>query len=154
MVLFGKDIEMWRLLQAPRALPKSTKARTGARTGRCATRPPTTVYAGVEGTQNAVLRSTDGGLNWTGVLTDPLASRPFLAVDPPNTVYAIDKLERTVYSSTVDGNPGTWNQTAASPNGWFANDLAIELPSYLYAAMGGKINQASTRATTTVTVGQ
>lgn len=100
---------------------------------------PTTVYAGTEGAQNAVLRSTDGGLNWTEVLTDPLQSRPFLAVDPPNTVYAIDKYESTVYSSTVDGDPGTWNQTA-SPNGWYANDLTIEPPSYLYAAMGGQEN--------------
>jgi photosystem II stability/assembly factor-like uncharacterized protein len=99
---------------------------------------PTIVYAGVEGTQTAVLRSTDGGLNWTEVLTDPLVSRPYLAVDPPNTIYAMDRYKRTVYSSTVGGDPGTWNPTADRPDGWHANDLAIELPSYLYAAMGGR----------------
>ena len=71
---------------------------------------PNVVYALVEATRSAVLRSIDGGWNWETVNSDRgIANRPFyycqLAVDPLNE-HRVYKVESEI-SLTIDGGE-TW----------------------------------------------
>jgi photosystem II stability/assembly factor-like uncharacterized protein len=71
---------------------------------------PQMLYAGTGNSSftwgpDYVFRSTDAGLSWTEVLTD---GGGLLVFEPPSTVYAVAGWGE-VWSSTSDGDPGTWN---------------------------------------------
>ncbi len=93
---------------------------------------PTTIYAGTGWGANYVYRSTDGGVNWTAVYTGAGFG---LAVQPPNTVYALADWGEVV-SSTLGGDPGTWNHAGQTPDR--VRSLALDAdaaPPALYAGL-------------------
>jgi photosystem II stability/assembly factor-like uncharacterized protein len=95
---------------------------------------PTTLYAGTEG--SGVLKSTDGGWNWTAINTGLAGTSVYaLAVDPttPTTLYAGTWHGHGVFKSTNGGE--NWRAVNAGLTGTYVNALAIDpkTPTTLYA---------------------
>jgi photosystem II stability/assembly factor-like uncharacterized protein len=96
--------DSWKRLTETDGLPKGDLGRIGVAIARSDAK---TVYALVEAEKSALLRSTDGGVTWKAVNTEPgVNPRPFyyadLRVDPadPNRVY---RLASTLDVSTDGG---------------------------------------------------
>jgi photosystem II stability/assembly factor-like uncharacterized protein len=95
---------------------------------------PEMIYAGAGGSAftsgpNYVFRSADAGLSWTEVFNEGGGR---LAFEPPGTVYAGAR-GGEVWSSTSDGDPGTWDVVGGLPDVWsFDIDLG-SVPTALYA---------------------
>jgi photosystem II stability/assembly factor-like uncharacterized protein len=118
-----------------------TKSVGGNAVGSFAIDPsaPATIYAGTGG--NGVLKSTDGGVNWSPVnagLTGYNVAA--LAIDPstPTTLYA-GTLDAGVFRSTDAG--GSWTPINAGLGSLAVNALAIDpsTPTRLYAGTGSGV---------------
>jgi photosystem II stability/assembly factor-like uncharacterized protein len=79
-----------------------------------------------------VLRSTDAGLSWTEVLPNVGGT---MAFEPPGTVHVLSGNQ--LWSSTSDGDPGTWSNVGdfGDNGGAFDVDLG-PTPAALYAGGG------------------
>lgn len=102
-------------------------------------RNPAIIYAGgaivdSDAQVTAVFRSTNGGKDWTKVLTDGEGRVMQIEVDPliAGIVYA--RSARSIFKSSDSGN--TWNRNDAIPNGTTAFIIDPTDGNILYAAAG------------------
>lgn len=133
----------WRRVEASDGLPKGELGRIGLAIG---TSNPNYVYALVEAKDNALYKSTDGGVTWSMVTSGPnLSDRPFyyheIYVDPSNE----DRLYSlyTYLSTSTDGGR-TWKVIADYGNNVHPDHHAFWIsphdPNFLINGNDGGLN--------------
>ncbi len=101
-----------------------------------------TIYAGTDGDGFGVVRSTDGGANWSNPVNAGLPSTTVsaIAIDPttPSTVY-VGTSDAGVFRSTDTG--ASWTPINAGLGNLVLSALAIDpsMPTRLYAATGSGV---------------
>lgn len=143
--------ETWKRLQPEDGLPQGELGRIGL---AIAPSNPEIVYALVEATQSALLRSQDGGLTWTTVNSAPgVSPRPFyyadIHVDPvwPHRIYKLH------YTVEVSNDGGTTFENLPGAEARHGDNHAIWInprdPEHLLIGDDGGVGVSHDRGMTT-----